>query len=292
MKHYALGRAFLTLVCSLSEWAVQQAHAGLIPSGLARSLEPGAGGDLYRFRYSVQLNAGSTLNPGDYFTVYDFAGLIAGSPVAPQGWTVQLGMTGQTPPGATPLDDPNIENVTFAYRGSAPVIANNKALQLGSFSMASFYGGTGLTSFTSEVQRSSDQGTESDSSVVVGPIIVERHQSPEPGSGLLLVFGTATVFGGKRSRRRSATTAKDELHSTSPAAHHPPPIIRQAPRRPPRPSRRPCHRRGRSGPRRANPLVVVSPEFLRCCDGWDMSVVQQGSNDVAHRGPDPGAAEG
>jgi hypothetical protein len=202
MKYQALGRVFLTLICSLSGSAVQQAHAGLIPSGLARSLEPGAGGDLYRFSYSVQLTAGSTLNPGDYFTVYDFAGFVTGSPVAPQGWTVQLGMTGQTPPGATPLDDPSIENLTFAYRGSAPVVANNKAVQLGSFSMASFYGGMDLTSFTSEVQHSSDKSTESDSSFVVGPIIVEGHQSPEPGSGLLLVLGVATVLGRKLSRKK------------------------------------------------------------------------------------------
>jgi hypothetical protein len=202
MKYHRLGGAFLALACCFSGSAAQQARAGIIPSALARSFDQGPGRSFYRFSYSIQLTSGSTLRPGDYFTIYDFQGLMTDSAVAPNGWTMTAGMRGQTPPGAIAADDPNIENVTFTYGGTASITANNRSVQLGEFSMESYYPGIAMTSFAAEAHRSSDNGLESGSSFIDGPSIVERLNSPEPRTGLLMMLGMSTVLCRKLRRRR------------------------------------------------------------------------------------------
>ena len=54
------------------------ARAGLIPVQVSVLPE----GGMYRFTYAIVLPTDSVLRPGDYFTIYDFDGYVAGSEMA------------------------------------------------------------------------------------------------------------------------------------------------------------------------------------------------------------------
>jgi hypothetical protein len=136
-------------------------------------------------------------------TLYDIAGLIAGSELQPAGWTATTALLGDTPGGTTPVDSPTAINITWTYSGAAQITG---PLSLGSFSFQSTFGGTGqviATTFQDQVDTTPDGGAGDDFaegglSSVTGP-----HQSspvPEPTSILLL--GTVLSLAGYRLRRR------------------------------------------------------------------------------------------
>src|SRR5205823_15118383 len=58
-----------------------------------------------------------TLNAGDYFTIYDFNGLVSGSNAQPADWTFSSPMTGPTPPHILPTDSASVENLSWTYTG-------------------------------------------------------------------------------------------------------------------------------------------------------------------------------
>ena len=58
--------------------APTSACAGLVPVQV--SVLPDGG--MYRFTYAIVLPTDSVLRPGDYFTIYDFDGFVAGSQTA------------------------------------------------------------------------------------------------------------------------------------------------------------------------------------------------------------------
>ena len=69
----------LALVAGLG----QTARAGLIPASV--TVTPDGGN--FRFTYAVVLPTDMKLQSGDYFTIYDFAGLVPGTVATPIGWT-------------------------------------------------------------------------------------------------------------------------------------------------------------------------------------------------------------
>ena len=74
------------------------------------------------FNYSAEISAGDTLTAGDFFRIYDFAGLV-GLPTAPAGWTVTTALLNPTPPPDVLLsngDSATLLNLIFTYNG-APV---------------------------------------------------------------------------------------------------------------------------------------------------------------------------
>jgi PEP-CTERM motif len=112
------------------------ARAGLLP--LTVTITPDAGN--FRWTYSVVLPTDMKLQSGDYFTIYDFAGYQAGSagvdaagpdPSYADFWTVSTSKTGLTPDGVTPLDNPEIDNLTFMYNGGPSI--GPGSLGLGNF---------------------------------------------------------------------------------------------------------------------------------------------------------------
>ena len=88
---------------------VTGAQAGLLPVSV--SINPEA--DKYRWTYAVVLPTDAMIRAGDYFTIYDFAGLVAGSNSQPGDWAFSTSDTGSTPGGVNPEDDPELPNLTW-----------------------------------------------------------------------------------------------------------------------------------------------------------------------------------
>src|SRR5262245_6082085 len=85
--------------------AAPTAQAGLIPTNV--SVTPD--GENFRWTYAVVVTTDVKVNPGDFFTVYDFGGLVEGTIVAPDNWTSSVVKTGPTPVGTHPADDPMVD---------------------------------------------------------------------------------------------------------------------------------------------------------------------------------------
>ena len=54
------------------------------------------------YSYGVVLPSDSLLRPGDFFTVYDFAGYVPGTQEAPPNFVFSTAKTGPTPAGVAP----------------------------------------------------------------------------------------------------------------------------------------------------------------------------------------------
>lgn len=179
------------------------AHAGLIPVQV--SITPEGGN--YQFTYAIVLPTDAVLQAGDYFTIYNFAGLVPGSESASgsltsSNWTFSTSNIGPTPAGVVPADNPNIPNLTWTYNG--PTIQGSQT-GLGNFSAVSIYPETTqswLTAITGTVSGVADAN--------ITPTSVPVPAAPPPGvpepTTLALAalgfpfLGVARVF-----RRRGAT---------------------------------------------------------------------------------------
>jgi len=119
----------------------------LLASGLALGASPAqalqtivtqvdknaAGSTTYHF--ALKLDQGETLSPGeskataDFVTVYNFFGLVEGSPKSPAGWEFSSEQFGRTPtldgyPLVLPVDVPNMPNLTWTV--TKPVTAGGQ----------------------------------------------------------------------------------------------------------------------------------------------------------------------
>ena len=74
----------LVLLCGLglTLLAAPAARAGLIPNKVSVTTVPDAGGN-YTWTYNVVVTSDVYVQPGDYFTVYDFANSGIGAAVGP-----------------------------------------------------------------------------------------------------------------------------------------------------------------------------------------------------------------
>jgi hypothetical protein len=154
------------------------------PTGGTTPTGPGVPSSLYR----------------DYFTIYDFAGLVPGSQVQPAGWISGSSLIGPTPSTTSPADDPNLFNV-FWYRSGFPVLG---PADLGSFSVRSAFGSPALDSYTSDATRS--QGPTAGTAVAsIGTVNVPQATGgcpavgfgcggiTEPGTAMMLVTGLLAI---------------------------------------------------------------------------------------------------
>lgn len=93
-------------------------------------VEKGADGSL-TYHFAVRTDEGETLMPGtkevsaDFFTVYNFYGLVEGSTKSPEGWEYVSETFGRTPtwngyPVVMPVDLPNTPNLTWAVTKAVP----------------------------------------------------------------------------------------------------------------------------------------------------------------------------
>jgi len=181
-------------------------HRLMLAAALALAVSPAAANTItvtptptvtgdgpYTWAYAVGLFGDSTINLGDFFTILDFDGLVAGSQSVEPGWAASSSALGTCP--ATPLytvlcagfDDPTVPNLTWTRTG-APILgpgADQRVL-LGTFTAQSIYNHPINDGWVSQDQ---DNQTGTPQEPAAGGTNVP--QVPEPASLLLLGSGLA-----------------------------------------------------------------------------------------------------
>lgn len=161
--------------------ASSESQAGLLPVNSTVA----ADGSNFRYNYGVVLTSDSVLRTGDYFTVYDFAGIVPGTNTQPTGFTFSSANTGPTPPGTIPVDDPTIPNGTWTYTGQQTTVGQ---VGLGNFSLDSTFGSVSNGFFTANTHRQVDGQTDSNITSTTVPVPAAPGV-PEPASLALAAIG-------------------------------------------------------------------------------------------------------
>jgi hypothetical protein len=173
------------------------ARAGLLP--VAVTITPEANN--FRWTYAVVLPTDMKLQAGDYFTIYDFGGLVADSTAAPDGWTVAINKSGPTPDRLNPQDDSMVENLTFTYNGETL----NGQIGLGNFWAVSTFGESSASFFTARNPRSADGAFDSNitETIVPRPSVVDPPTGvPEPATLALAGLGLPLLGAARLLRKK------------------------------------------------------------------------------------------
>lgn len=180
-------------------FAAGTAQAGLLPTSV--TVFPEAGN--YRWQYAIVLPTDMKLQSGNYFTIYDFEGLVAGSVVTPDGnWTASVQNVGSTPTLLNPIDDPSIPNLVFTYTG--PTIPAGQ-IGLGNFWATSVFGEKKEVSFTAETNRTSDGLKDSNITSTDAPTGDDTPPPPVPEPATLLLAGLGLpLLGLAKLRKKKA----------------------------------------------------------------------------------------
>jgi hypothetical protein len=157
------------------------AAAGLIPGGV--TVTPGGG--YYEFKFDILLPTDYKVKNGDFFTIYDFNGYVAGHNTQPADWTFSRQPLGPNPPHIAPPDLANVINVTWTYHGPDLTAAGS----LGVFGAASSLGPhTGDVYFASQDHRAADGRAVGNFTSTDGPD-PNSPRAPEPAAIMLIAAG-------------------------------------------------------------------------------------------------------
>ncbi|MGL6097196.1 MAG: PEP-CTERM sorting domain-containing protein [Fimbriiglobus sp.] len=173
--------------------AAPAARAGLMPVNV--TVTPDGGN--HRWNYAIVLPTDSQLRPGNFFTIYDFAGYIPGTASAPAGWTLAVANQGQTPNLLAPDDDNGLPNLTWTYNG--PAANTNGQIGLGNFWALSMFGAPTEDYFTARTHRTSDGKLDSNLTTTNVPVPTAV---PEPGTLILAGLGLPLVGLARWTRRK------------------------------------------------------------------------------------------
>ena len=139
------------------------------------------------------------VQPGDYFTIYDFAGAVAGQRHRPRpAGRCRSSNLGTTPAKTNPADDPNIPNFTWTYTGATTIFGQQS---LGTFSIISPSNHVAESDFTSATHRQDNDNPEHTITATTVPVAAAGSKTPEPATLALAIAGLPIV--GLLRRRRS-----------------------------------------------------------------------------------------
>jgi len=115
MRHLRSTAAFGAILAAAALFAGGAVKAQLTPN--FDVVTPNGGN--FTFSYNLDVAGAARLRAGDWFTIYDFNGYVAGSAFAPAAdWTISVQPVGITPVGVTPPhDSAGVDNITFTYTG-------------------------------------------------------------------------------------------------------------------------------------------------------------------------------
>jgi hypothetical protein len=191
----------LILAALAAVLAGSTASAGLLPVSV--TVLPEA--DTFRWTYSIVLPTDSTLQSGNYFTIYDFHGYVPGQEFGPDGWAFEATNAGPTPALLKPNDNPDVVNLTWKYTG--PTIPSGQ-IGLGNFWAFSTIGEIQTDSFTAITNRTSDGLVDSNITETDVPMAptggpTDPNLVPEPTTLVLAGLGLPLI-GLARFRRKTA----------------------------------------------------------------------------------------
>src|SRR5262245_52201987 len=190
IRHFGKTVAVIAAILGVAV-AVPTAKAGMIPTSV--SVAPD--GDNFRWTYAVVVTTDVKVNPGDSFTIYDFAGLVQGSIQAADGWSVSTSNATTPRAGTNPKDNPAVPDFTFTWTGSTPIEGQ---AGLGNFWAVSTLSQAESSDFTSTTHRQVDGRTETNITTTDVPINPPP-TDPLPGGG--------TTGGGLNETPEPATLA-------------------------------------------------------------------------------------
>jgi hypothetical protein len=172
--------------------ATPTARAGLLP--VSFTLAPEGGNS--RYSYGIVLTTDAYIKPGDYFTIYDFAGFVPGSATQPADWSFGAADKGKTPGNVHPSNDPTLPDLTWTYTG--PQVMGQKGL--GIFSALSSIDNFAFKAFTAQTHRAVDGHI--DSNITDASVPVPGEHAPEPAALALMGISLPLVSALKLLRRR------------------------------------------------------------------------------------------
>jgi hypothetical protein len=152
------------------------------------------GGSTFLYSGSVQNN--QQVNPGDYFAIFDFAGLVSGSgPSSDWVFSIQNDVAGHP-------DNPFMNDAIFTYTGSA-IIGQPGQTPLGIFTLKTTATGQQQGSYVFETTRSNG-GNAGNSVDQSGTTTVAAGASavPEPSAMLLVGGGLVAAYLSRKWRLR------------------------------------------------------------------------------------------
>ncbi|HEY1685341.1 MAG TPA: hypothetical protein VGG19_11300 [Tepidisphaeraceae bacterium] len=184
MKHFAtlLSASLALSLASLAQAAIAPVYVSAVQDGTD-----------FRWTYTASIASGVRIEPGDFFTIYDFGGLDGGNE-QPASWAYSTADTGNTPPFLTPTDDSTIPNITFTYDGASAITG---PADLGMFSVDALGDIPVTTEWASLTTR--DGGTVDgelafDTGSVTVPEEVNSPNIPEPAAALLALGLVVPAF--------------------------------------------------------------------------------------------------
>lgn len=161
----------------------------------------------FDWTYTATLKSGSSLNTGDFFTIYDIGGGFGpGTPILnpvimpSSNWSSSIQLVGVNGSNQAPPDIGTLYNLTFSFTGSTPIDAAADTMLgggAGAFGYVSAVDIPVMSAFSATSHSTSDgaiQGNTSSLAVADPPV-------PEPAS-VFLSGGGLLALGLLRRRRR------------------------------------------------------------------------------------------